>query len=97
MFSQISDPSFCNTILMVCANSTECDGLSCLLDCFHECRLSKPAIVSMIVLNGDIQVGCKRLKCILGFNGFLSSCALGDMDIAEARVVVCKDSGDMVP
>lgn len=83
LLNNVSDPLLHLAILMMSTNSTEADGLPLLCHMFPEELVSKPAIVSMTVLDGHIKGGSKSLKGFLGFNSFFRGVTWSDMDKGE--------------
>jgi hypothetical protein len=68
---QSPDPSFCHSILKMSIDPTESYCLTCFLDRCHELVLCKPAIVRLITLDLDLELGSIPLKGQLCFKSFI--------------------------
>ena len=97
LLDDVSDSFLHFAILVMRSDTTERDGLSLFLDMFSEECVSKPAIVCMIMLDGDIMAGCKTFEGFLGFDCLFGSVAWSHMDKGEVRMMVHKDSCGVMP
>ena len=94
---QFSDVSLCDTVLMVCTDSTKRDCLSVGAQFFHELIAFEDSIVRMAVVDDHSLSQCTPFEGLLGLDGVLAICGFMDVDAAQAGEVVNEDGRDAVP
>ena len=77
----VSDPLLSNTILVVCTNSTERDGLMGMFHGIRKLLFGKASIVGMVMLDVDAMCGGKAFESLLRFNGFVTVEAGHQVDV----------------
>ena len=93
---EVTNRAFCDPILKMGVYSAQSESLPRCLACLFEGVVLKSAIVAVIVRNFDAVVGCELLKGTLGFDCFVGSEILHQMDETQSGIMVDEDGGAFV-